>query len=721
MIHLSLLRLPAHSCFGTLLGLVFSSAVVTTAVRAQAPKEPRDFAAVNETVIDIAANGDVAEQVRYSVTDSDARRMNLSGIGGSYFKRLLGASRADWAEGRKADGSESYSLKRQEGQFYTFELNIAERGAAQNRGGGNWEFKVPPNAEFVTDNQGEGRAVYHFAYSGNILPAEGCRSAATVARGLGSFSGRYRVLLPKEATGGQWDVGRRVVKYKLPVVQGAGQTRLEAQVESREVVMSTAYKIYSLFPNKNKFPDQWVARTVFTNPSDNVIRGLKVTYKMRHADDVTRNYPELIPGQTIVDVYYPSFRPDLVTDVSRNVLPIDVAWTWTNADGSKGEDSATRSTTIEGRNGFVFSDLKAGTGLEILADDFSNAPMLAAWVSTNDPAIKQMAGTAQDFAAKLNPNMSVEDKLAWIYNTMVVCDVQYKLPATTTLNGAQVFDRKTVQNVYMPREVFENKSGTCIDLAIAFAAMAFELGFTPHLMLIPGHCFPVIQSGSNYFGIEATMLASSGANRGTWRQAYETGMKELQEHMNSPNALLIDLKALWADGVAPPQLEKWDSDMWERKGMGRAQLWQRLQALQNNVDPNLAPTGGNNPVGPRATGNGLEDGLTGKWVGGSSAGGKTYAIEGELAPAGRGVRLTLSAQLDNAVVVETYEGPVNGGNLTLTLRTRTVTDSVTKEVRTDNRAKAELFVRRESSTVLVVERVRRDRNGDRETFRLSRA
>lgn len=710
------LPLPRPAAIQALCLTALVALVSTTNLQAQAPKEPRDFAAVNDTVIDITDQGDVREQVKYSVTDSDARRMNLSGIGGSYFKRLLGASRADWIEARRPDGGETYSLKRQEGQFYTFELNIVERGAVQNRGGGNWEFKVPPNAEFVADNQTEGRQTYHFAYSGNILPAEGCRSAATIQRGLGSFSGRYRVLLPATATGGQWDVNRRVVKYRMPAVQGNGDSRLEASVEAREVVMSTAYKIYGLFPSKNKFPDQWVARTVLSNPSDGVIRGLRITYRMRHADDVTRNYPELLPGQTIVDVYYPSFRPEIATDVSRNTLPIDVAWTWTNADGSKGEDSASKSTTIEGRNGFVFSDLKAGTGLEILADDFSNAPMLAAWVSTNDPAIKAMAGTAQDFAAKLNPNMSVEDKLAWIYNTLIVCDVQYKLPATTQLNGINVFDRKTVQNVYLPREVLENKSGTCIDLAICMAAMAFELGFTPHLMLIPGHCFPVIQSGSNYIGIESTMLASTGANRGSFRQALEAGMKQLQEHMNSPNALLIDLKALWADGVAPPQLEKWDSDMWERKGMGRAQLWQRLQALQNQVDPNLQ-------TGPaqQNTGNGLEDGYTGRWVGGSSAGGKSYSVDVDISSVGRNLRVVLTATLDNAQVTETYEGPGRQGNVTLRLVNRTITDTTTRESRRDNKAQADLFVRGESSNSLILERIRKDRNNDRETFRVNRA
>ena len=688
-------------------------AAITCALPAQ--QEPSNGSAVNDTRIEIAANGDANERVLYKVTTADWNRMNANGIGGAFFYRLMGGFRADW---QAKEGS--YSLQPHQALYNMFEMNITELGAARNRGGGNWEYKVPPTAGYITDKVEDGCPTIYFTHEGNILPAAGCISAATVRSGLGRYSGPLLLKLPKEATNVKWEARTRLVKYRLPTVNGTGASRLEVVPEARQVVMSTAYKIYGLYPNKGRFSDQWVARTVFTNPSDNVIKNVSVTYKMRHADDVVHTYEEILPGQTVVDVYYPSFLPTIMDDQSGNTLPINISWTYLHADGTTGNGAESASTNVEGRNGFVFSDLKAGTRHEMLADDFSNAPMLAAWVSQNDDMIKSLATSAQDFATRLNANMSVEDKLAWMYNLMMVAEVQYKYPATKDVNGKKEFDKQTIQKVYLPRDVFLTKGGTCIDLAICYAALANELGFQPYLMLIPGHCFPVIKVGADYVPVETTMI-QAGPNGGKpWSEARKVGQKEFEDHIGSPDALLIDVKALWADGINPPQLKEWDPATLNRLGLDRDALWERLRRLQNNVLPNTAREPQNpNPVSPVSP---IADGLSGKWLGQSSAAGNGYAVEAEIDASGRTLRFTLTARLDNALVVESYEGPAvgRGGSPTLRLKTRTVTDTVTNEVRRDM-VQADLFLRPESSTSLVVERVRLDRNGDRETIRMNRA
>jgi hypothetical protein len=681
----------------------------------QQQREPRDNQAVNDTLLDIAPNGDVSEQVVYTVTASDYNRLNISGIGAPFFHRLMGAFRADWNE-----KPGSYRMDRVESNFNSMHLKMLEEGAARNRGSGNWEYKVASTAEYVTKNKSEdGCWEFYFNHQGSILPAAGCISAATLKSGLGRYGGTLKVRLPKEAITGEWEPRTKVVSYTLPVVQGSGESRLEGRAEAREIVMSTAYKIYNLYTNKGRFSDQWVARTVFKNPSGNLIKNLAVTYKMRHADDIVHRYEELVPGQTIVDVCYPSFRQSIVEDGSKNTLPIDVSWTYTRADGTQGEGSESPSTTLEGRNGFVFSDLKAGTRHEMLADDFSNAPMLAAWVSTNDMAVKEMAGNAQDFATRTNTKASTEDKLAWIYNTMIVNSVQYKLPLVLQENGVNNFDKKTAQNVYLPREVLQLQQGTCIDLAICYAAMANEIGFDPLLMLIPGHCFPVIRVNGEYIGIEATMVQANKDGAHPWRDALATGMKELNENINSPDALLIDLKALWADGISGPQLEKWEPDTFTKMGRGRDQMWERLQRLLNNVTPATPAKHPNGrDEGPRGN---FVGPFEGKWIGAGSVQGKPYSLDVEITTVGRNLRITLSAKLDNALVVESYEGTGRDDNVTLRLQTRTVTDTATNVVRTDDQMKADLFLRLESSNTCTIERVRRDRNEPKESFRLSRS
>ncbi|MFO1078236.1 MAG: hypothetical protein U1E73_11000 [Planctomycetota bacterium] len=676
-------------------------------------QDPQNGRAVNDTVVDVAQNGDVVEHVVYKVTTADWNRLNAGGIGSTFFHRLLGSGRADWNE-----RSDSYSLKRTEGTVNSFDLEVYEEGAALNRGNGAWEYRVTADVVYVTPTNDGGRPVVHFTHKGNILPAAGCISAATVRSGLGTYEGSYRVKLPVGATDVKWDQHKKLVSYSLPPVAADGAVRLAAAVESREFVMSTAYKIYTLYPSNGKFSDQWVARTVFKNSGQGVIRNLKVSYTMRHSDEVVHRFSEVVPGQTVVDPLYPSFLPSIADDPSRNVLPIQIAWSYEDGAGKRYEGNDSVSTVIIGRNGFVFSDLKAGKRHEMLADDLSNAPLLAAWVTKNDHPVKELAATAQDFATRLNANLTTEDKLEWLYNTLMVCQVQYKLPAVMQERDITDFDKKTVQNVYMPRDVISLRSGTCIDLAICYAALAFELNFDPYLMLIPGHCFPVIKVGSDFIGIEATMI-QAGPNGGKpWREALQVGMKEFNDNISNPDALLVNVKDLWADGVSPPQPPAWEPDMMRRLGLDRDALWARLQGLHNapgQVQPQQ-PVNNNPPV----RGGGDTD-FEGSWVGSASAGGNPYTLEVKIDRRTRTLQLSLSAQLGNARVDEIYEGPSNTDSTVLKLQTRTVTDITTKESRRDTEMKTEVYLGRESSNSIVMERQRRDRNEPKETFRLNRA
>ncbi|MCA8975972.1 MAG: hypothetical protein KDC98_14715 [Planctomycetes bacterium] len=683
-----------------------------TAPASPCQQEPHDGGAVNRTTIEIAANGDANEHVVYMVTTSDYNRLNKGGIGSTFFHRLLGSFRADWNE-----KPGSYVFERKESNYQSLELTICEEGLAKNRGNGNWEYKVTADAIHINTSKEDGRPVLYFQHKGNILPAAGCISPATTQNGLGTYSGPFIVRLPQEATDVSWEPRSRRVSYRLPAVAGTGPSRLEARVETRENVMSTAYKVYSLYLSKGKFSDQWVARSIFTNSGDGVIKDLRVTYKMRHAGEITNHWPELIPGQTLVDVCYPSFESSITDDKSSNTLPIEVTWVYDDADGKTREDSRRTATTVQGRNGFVFSDLKAGTRHEMLSDDLSNAPLLAAWVSQNDDPIMNLAGTAQDFATRLNANLTTEDKLEWIYNTLLVCGVQYKYPPVVQQNGVDVFDKKTVQFVRLPRDVIFNRSGTCIDLAICYSAMVLELGLSPYLMLIPGHCFPVVKVGTDLVGIEATMV-QAGPNGGRpWREALAKGMEELKQNINNPDALLVDLKELWGDGVSPPQLERWDPDIMKRLGLGRDELFARFNAMRN-AEPAEPQTPNNNPP-VRRGGQFEDDDRIGSWIGSGSAAGHSFSVEVTFENVGRSVRLTLSAKLDNALVVESYEGSKSAS--VLKLQTRTVTDVATNEVRRDTATKTEMFVTIESSNTILIERQRRDRNEPKELFRLSRA
>ncbi|MAG56223.1 MAG: hypothetical protein CMJ83_08035 [Planctomycetes bacterium] len=64
-----------------------------------------------------------------------------------------------------------------------------------------------------------------------------------------------------------------------------------------------------------------------------------------------------------------------------------------------------------GVNELVFSNLQRGNRTGAWHDNFNNAPLLAAWVSRNDPVVRQFAAMANRIAGGVGASSSVEDAL----------------------------------------------------------------------------------------------------------------------------------------------------------------------------------------------------------------------------------------------------------------------------------------------------------------------
>ena len=62
------------------------------------------------------------------------------------------------------------------------------------------------------------------------------------------------------------------------------------------------------------------------------------------------------------------------------------------------------------------------------------------------------------------------------------------------------------QDIKYPRDVLRAKSGTCIDLAILYATLAESVGMHAYLMLVPGHCFSVVNVSGQMIAVENTGL-----------------------------------------------------------------------------------------------------------------------------------------------------------------------------------------------------------------------
>src|SRR5207302_8123751 len=120
-----------------------------------------------------------------------------------------------------------------------------------------------------------------------------------------------------------------------------------------------------------------------------------------------------------------------------------------------------------------------------------------------------------------------EDAMRWLqaaYEMELGNNIVYQTPS-----GFMTVDRSQGQEIKYPRDVFRDKSGTCVDLAITFAALAETVGLRSNLILLPGHCFAVIRMpGGGLIAVENTGLGG-GDQRMSFEQAVKTGSKELQE------------------------------------------------------------------------------------------------------------------------------------------------------------------------------------------------
>jgi hypothetical protein len=116
--------------------------------------------------------------------------------------------------------------------------------------------------------------------------------------------------------------------------------------------------------------------------------------------------------------------------------------------------------------------------------------------------------------------------------------------------------------------VIRDRSGTCIDLAICYAALANAVGIDARLALIPGHCFPVFHLKGGIVALEATGVAG-GRRFGSYsfKDIHEAGMKTLRSNLATGQIVFVNLRDLWTRGVSNPELPELPADILTRWGL----------------------------------------------------------------------------------------------------------------------------------------------------------
>lgn len=373
-------------------------------------------------------------------------------------------------------------------------------------------------------------------------------------------------------------------------VQPAPSGRLVADFYARENLISGAYKVYG------QKDGLWLAKSVFRNDTGAPISNLQVRYRLgEYADWCTwQNHPMLVPTQTVVDLYHPYLSSKCTTLTTKAPAEVQIEWKYTDAQGREQTGQTAKPLTVLGRGDFIFSDLAAEEKSGSFQDEVSNADMLAAYVTSKDEPVEQLASEANKQAGGIGATSDDEScikVMAELYDHMRSF-ITYQYPSTTYQRGKDSFNIRLVQALQYPRDTIRKRSGTCIDLAILYAAMLHSVNIRPRLVVLDGHCFPIGVSPSGApIPVEVTFVGGGPNQSGTFKEAVEFGIKEWKELQQSGRYYVVDCQTCWMAGISPAELEPIRADVLDMRKLIeeirpiRARLRQQTAQPPDNTNP----------------------------------------------------------------------------------------------------------------------------------------
>jgi hypothetical protein len=344
---------------------------------------------------------------------------------------------------------------------------------------------------------------------------------------------------------------------------------LAERMHVKEKVISGGYKTYGV---KGAPLPMWLSKTVFRNNMDGRITDLKIRYRVtEYAEWCSwHNYVALDPSQTVVDVYYPILSSSCAKLTSRAPAELQMECEYVDPMGQKRQLSETRPLTMLSRHEFVFSDLTMEERTSAFQDGVTYCPLLAAWVSRSDDVVARLASMANKRAGGVGASSNDEDcikVMAALYEIMRTIHISYQHPPALQDKNLS-YDIKLVQSLQYPRDTIQKRSGTCIDLAILYAAMLNSVNIEPYLVVIDGHCFPMARTPSGrLLPVEATGVGDGYEKGMNFEQAVKSALETWQKANNSGRLVLVDVRQSWMDGVANPELETLPPDMLEKWGI----------------------------------------------------------------------------------------------------------------------------------------------------------
>lgn len=238
-----------------------------------------------------------------------------------------------------------------------------------------------------------------------------------------------------------------------------------------------------------------------------------------------------------------SISPDLLanayqnSEIRRAVLDVEV-----KEPGSGHTFAQQRPVFIHGS-----SDLYWGR-------KFSNAQLLARWVTPHDELVLQLVAHAEKLipGGRLrgynrvpghNPERDVRAQALAVFLALKQSHISYVSSIYTFGN----YPGET-QRIRLPRETLSLSNANCIDVSVVFASAMENLGMQPIIVIVPGHAFVGVRLGpgsQHVLYLDLTVLPE-GTFRSSIRRAQGWLAKTLQNEV-----LTVDIGAARSLGIYP--------------------------------------------------------------------------------------------------------------------------------------------------------------------------
>ncbi len=507
------------------LGLLLAGLAVLPAVRAadNHPAAPKPPAAVRvEEKLTIGPTGDGRLVTEIRLPETEYRQLKDLKPTAAFVLRKYGVAEPAYAE--VADVKNSWDDK-----ALTLTVSRTVKGVARVGRSGEWEATVPaavrpvltedPNALVFLERHG---AVTHV--SRVFLPADSCSG---------------RLTEPSRLT------------YTMPPQDARGSSpQATVRLEAAPAVMSCLAKAHA---NPN-LADLWVARAVFENTGDQTLTDYRVRFRVPGFApewSAWQSCPQVVPGQTVVDPFFPLFDLDRMARLEANTpAAVEVQVQYRRGDGVLVEETAEKRFTILGRGQILRFNYQE-EDLRTMGDYNLLRYALAAFVTYNDPVILETAGRLCQKVGGAAAADSDADALKFaraLYEFMAD-NLAYQTPPGEQVNGQHS------QNVKYGRDVLRNHAGTCVDLAIFYATVCEAVGLETELEVVKTeqgyHCFPVVKlPGGKVLPVETTLIG-----QGDFDKARKVGEDDVARVRSGDWAVLPVRARDWhARGVWGPEL-----------------------------------------------------------------------------------------------------------------------------------------------------------------------